>query len=655
MELLYYWVDSELTFKNAGFHFSNRYKFKVEINEKNKTCQISAEKNTDYIPSFYGQYVSGLTVVVGENGTGKTNLFYSVISWLTGHGKDPVQKIIFCFYEKEKIKLVHSFASIYANWTLEIEEKSKDLFRETVTSLSKSKNSVGKVVDDCYSPENTTAIYFNPIYDFRYYPFNLIDKPFVDISSTYLLWFDKVDRSLEDFDMVANHKFQEIMRQCMVINSSLLDNNKIGNDINIPTFIDVKFLKETTIEKGDLGYKAIQSYEWLRKNGSSVLHGHNEVIEGYEKNSEKRVTALLEKSKTWFLVNLIDNFFGSVARKKELRDEKYDLDISKLESFTKNSFIYKSEAHKDDWPRLDVKEYRSAVLEFFEIQNFVDKNFFSIAKFINSIFKLIDENAVKNNLIFQSFSNEGEFSFQVDKVKDIIELHTSYVGSLRDDHNKGFLQTTWRNMSSGEMAMLNLFARIYFGINQLKFNQQEQDSRTDVIYLFLDEGEHSFHPHWQKRYINLLLEFLKEFEGLKFQLFLSSHSPIILSDVLKENAIFLEKIEPGQSQISNDPDRSQTFGSNIHSLYRDSFFIKDGLIGDFSANEIEKLFNEIERSDIGDNYPSLLKRIELIGEPILRNKLKENLSLRLPNQLRREYLEEELRKLDEDQPENKNI
>lgn len=101
----------------------------------------------------------------------------------------------------------------------------------------------------------------------------------------------------------------------------------------------------------------------------------------------------------------------------------------------------------------------------------------------------------------------------------------------------------------------------------------------------------------------------------------------------------------------NDADRPQkTFGANIHELLADSFFVGDGLIGDFAKNKIaitlswlkikanelnelskgEKFIYEIdstidipkfENKEEEFNYHRQI--IELIDEPLVKNKLKE--------------------------------
>ena len=65
---------------------------------------------------------------------------------------------------------------------------------------------------------------------------------------------------------------------------------------------------------------------------------------------------------------------------------------------------------------------------------------------------------------------------------------------------------------------------------------------------------------------------------------IASHSPFILSDLPKENIIFLEEgkqVKPFKGK--------QTFGANIHTLLSDGFFMSDGLMGEFAKGKIEEI------------------------------------------------------------------
>ncbi len=130
-------------------------------------------------------------------------------------------------------------------------------------------------------------------------------------------------------------------------------------------------------------------------------------------------------------------------------------------------------------------------------------------------------------------------------------------------------------LSSGELEMLNLYSRIYDAtITNL--------SRKQYIpnLILLDEAEIGYHPEWQRKFVKNVITFLNSLGKGEdfFQVVLTSHSPIILSDIPRSCTNYLTRGKP----IPTD----ETFGANIFDLYRNSFFMSDGLIGEYAWEKI---------------------------------------------------------------------
>ena len=151
-----------------------------------------------------------------------------------------------------------------------------------------------------------------------------------------------------------------------------------------------------------------------------------------------------------------------------------------------------------------------------------------------------------------------------------------------------FLKCSW-GLSSGENNMFNLFARLHEAL--------QVEEKENIILIF-DELDSSFHPQWQQKIIRSLTEFLRKgYPNKEFQLILTTHSPVLLSDILERNVLFLRK-------DSVETNHEQTFAANIASLYYDSFFMDKGSIGETARGsinhfmdavlELEKEGNEIE-------------------------------------------------------------
>ena len=180
-----------------------------------------------------------------------------------------------------------------------------------------------------------------------------------------------------------------------------------------------------------------------------------------------------------------------------------------------------------------------------------------------------------------------------------------------------------QRLSSGELEMLNLLSRLYYGITLLP---QKFEDRKSPRLLLIDEAEIGFHPDWQRQYVKIITEFMhymKVKAGIDFQIVITSHSPIILSDIPVECVNFLCR----EGDITSlKIGEEQTFGENVFRLYRRAFFMKDGLIGEFAMNKIRQWETEIKENHISEN---LKKNISLIGDERIKEYLWGKMATRI--------------------------
>ena len=169
----------------------------------------------------------------------------------------------------------------------------------------------------------------------------------------------------------------------------------------------------------------------------------------------------------------------------------------------------------------------------------------------------------------------------------------------------------FQRLSSGELEMLNLLSRLYYGITLLP---QKFDNKDAPRLLLLDEAEIGFHPEWQRQYVKIITEFMNYMMvkgGVDFQIVVTSHSPIILSDLPVSCINFLHR-EGGTTYLKTD--EPQTFGENVFQLYRRAFFMKDGLVGEFATNKLKYIQDNI--SDL--NNSNVDKMIAIVGDERIR-------------------------------------
>lgn len=189
-------------------------------------------------------------------------------------------------------------------------------------------------------------------------------------------------------------------------------------------------------------------------------------------------------------------------------------------------------------------------------------------------------------------------------------------------------------VSTGELALLNLFS--YIADAMAKNPLQKR------FLIIIDEIDAGLHPRWQQKIMKFLLDWLGSFEGYRFQLIVTSHSPIVLSDILKEHVILLS----GDATVRSM--ESPTFGANIAMQFLDVFYMDKGNIGEFAKEKIGELISRIDRFQTNDSEErrKLLFLAGSVGDPVARRELQNRILKKNP--LHVSFMEEWERSSDEE-------
>ena len=214
-----------------------------------------------------------------------------------------------------------------------------------------------------------------------------------------------------------------------------------------------------------------------------------------------------------------------------------------------------------------------------------------------------------------------------------ISSHTYDINFLNKEN------VSFENLSSGEKEWSYMFLKSYYEIVSNKSN--------NIIYGF-DEPDNFLHPDWQKRFINDLINVFQNSKKI-IHFIITSHSPFILSDLPKQNVIFLEKDEKtGNCINASDKVDINPFGANIHTLLSHGFFMKDGLMGEFAKDKIDIVIKYLNQTKLSDDEISYCENIiSIIGEPIIKRELQRMLKnkMELSNKTEIDKIREKVDKL----------
>ncbi len=178
--------------------------------------------------------------------------------------------------------------------------------------------------------------------------------------------------------------------------------------------------------------------------------------------------------------------------------------------------------------------------------------------------------------------------------------------------------------SSGEKQLLNTQSAIIYHLQNLSsiFKDPTRMSYPQVN-IILEEIELYFHPEYQRCFIYSLINLLESSgisENIKdVNILIITHSPFILSDIPKSHVLFLKDGKPELKMQEN------TFGSNIHSMLTNGFFLPSLPIGEFAHEKINGMFEKLNGARV--DRTNRIERMQLysdinrVGEPYLREQL----------------------------------
>lgn len=618
MELVYLWVEKHKNIYKQGFNFSSKFEctFKPSYDDNghlDNNCILLIKKSKENIGIFPNNI--NITAIVGENGTGKSGLLeilsnkYSLVDY---------KSLFFIFFDSEKKLLQLCGAKKDYKGYIELSE------------LKQEEENEFKILVEDKIPllNNTKTIYFSNLLNEYNLETSLFfdDKHFastLDISTTHLL--NKIKpievnykainyNSSTGFDKIyRSYRIQQIQMALIAIQNGLVLSFKLPKKLFIKN-IDIKNLFKKILENSN--------FEQLNKVIEIISDANSEdtIFKNYVKMN-LIISLLLENKNS---NNPIREEISTIVLNLK---KGYGLD--ELYEKVKQELINKTYKFSSDNTEFNA--------------TYIDDFFVNSDKLLEQIdnFSSVNNNAYEVELDI----NNTDFSF--------LETYEKLI-----QQSEYFWDINWRGLSSGEEAFLYQFSRFYFLKGNYKDNPSmnlKVDNREakNLIWL-IDEGELTLHPQWQKQYINYLIQFFSKNFTQNIHIILTSHSPFILSDLPKDNVIFLEKYkkdedinqEEGNCKNNTKNIGIETFGANIHTLLSHGFFMDGGLMGEFAKNKINEIIEILKKEELTEKEIKICQDIiSIIGEPVLQNTLKQQLNQKI-------YLKEtELERLEREQKE----
>lgn len=175
-------------------------------------------------------------------------------------------------------------------------------------------------------------------------------------------------------------------------------------------------------------------------------------------------------------------------------------------------------------------------------------------------------------------------------------------------------------LSSGEKQLIYALGAVVYQLHHLN-SAGEGKIQYSCANLVFDEVDLYFHPEYQRKLVDYILRVIGKLHLDKIRninIMLATHSPFVLSDLPKNNILYLERGRDVSEEVEG-----KTLGANINDALANSFFLKHGFIGEYAKKKIKSMLEDIkENKSIQDTtWEEYEKLINNVGDPYLQKQL----------------------------------
>lgn len=292
--------------------------------------------------------------------------------------------------------------------------------------------------------------------------------------------------------------------------------------------------------------------------------------------------------------------------------------------------------------RLSVShtKLRELVREVYNRKTHIEQKVHQVLIFITKMndlrnyFADLDTSWLEQTFTFEDYRRQLELPVEFESIEECLRSlppnifrQTIYLKRKREDG-------TWdenipfSKMSSGQKQVLYQLSTLIYHLLNLK-SVPEDDIHYKEISIVLDEIEVCFHPEYQRMFITRLLDLLtnrlhlNDYFGI--HIWLTTHSPFILSDIPNENIVYMED---GHQLTKEEIEKRKILppmAANISDLLHQSFFLHNGFIGEYARTKIISLaeYLKSDREQLGLwNMNQARIFIDGVKEPFISKQLR---------------------------------
>lgn len=664
-EIMYYWVEYRERIRQQGFNFSPEVKCRMEIHDEDKYClHISA---TGKLNIMQNGNVSSVSVLVGSNGSGKTTLMEN-LGLLTCNAQNEETRKEYMPYSREKEITERCLYVVKENGNYcvitNIREADLTIKAEHIKKIDKVFYTAGnaRLSNDlicCNGLFGVSSVYMtNSSYVMvggsvgTHAGIDQMSFTPERLSAVSDVFFDFISpENNRRYDLTAFDEYSACLKNSMLPGkyqqlcdlyycAGIFDDyyNKDGSGLIVAPILEKSYfiVKATGL---------MLLYSDFTENGK--MH-----VDGEEHRNIRNLAKLCDESKAKesAIYVLKVNFIGEYIlanRDCKIRIADYD-GIEHLYEHIKKVII----EHGETCPMTEY--FKNAINEIGDFE----KSMAGVQHQDNVV--PISDLAYKTGYVLK----REQFVGYISLVKKCLEYNNRLALSAEFNGYGSFilryLGVDNLYLSSGERAFQNIMSWLYW------LSRMGDISSTNRLYLkrnvllCIDEVDALCHPDWQRDIVGNIIDAIKEsFRAYNVQIIISTHSPLCLSNVPSENIVFLQN-DQEHGIYQDNKVHDQTFCRNIYDILNDAFFLKGKTVGNYAIKYVNEIIEQISFEGSEGLYEmkdALYKKIDYIGDPLIRGKLIQMLDDKLyegdsltskRNRLRREKerIDKELKQLE---------
>ena len=641
---------------------------------------LKVNKIEDSVSNFYGDSISNITAIVGNNGVGKTTIL-DLIGCTKEERKYHAFDSSYCLIFWDSNVLLEMFN--FDIESIEINSHIEQINKLKYTGIYKSGAVEDGQIDNMYYFQSSKVLRgyedYNGLIKRRYgnskqfslkdakskfEAYNLlVDKRFISNSPNYK-WEIRINTFEKTLDDLTDYCFRKVLPLYWnpeynfkeFISEFVFEDDGshiIDREYNVYIDREYNFNFENFLSLGGITKELPELYDYAKQKNYNNI---NVALEDEE--FQKRFERLILEFKRFVVFNrfgfIFQEFFGRVSF-EEFLEKGLALSFNELQilNVLVDTYMYIRDLYFPNYNKVPNEDDIVANWEilFEDITIFftqlLDKDFVreDDGEFVGEDLpydKCRDLGVEPSNDIIEYINFTARFLrefYQVnDNLKSIDAQSCIVKIDFEDQSVKDFIDELRTTIDFTEKRKINLINErgeaIWFQAREI--TSKGEKNLLDLVALIktrsfegnyiilVDEIEEGLHLEWSRRLINVLINEFNKFSNAKIQFIFTTHSPFMLSDIKNGNVICLVKDE---EDVKVKLMRN-TFAKNIQEIMHDDMFIKD-IYGEFAISKINNIIKELDPLQDSDSLvyyltkENLLSEIDMISEPLLRNKLYE--------------------------------